>query len=230
MNYEFMIDVFLKVLKGIPVTLSITFISLFIAIPFALFFAYLVINGNTALKKIIKIYVSFIRGTPIILQILIIYSLVPSLLNILVLRLGLSINVFEINPIYYAYIIFTVNTIAVLTEVFRSSFLSISKGQIEAGLSVGMSKILVYKRIIIPQVLLNAMPNLCNTSINLVKSTSLAFAMTVQDITAIAKIEASFGYNYIEAYIVIYIVYIIICTAVQIGFDLIEKRVSVYRV
>ncbi|MFV0440698.1 MAG: amino acid ABC transporter permease [Lachnospirales bacterium] len=229
MDYEFMYDLFFKVIEGIPVTLSITLISMVISIPIAFFFAYLFLDRSFRYRKIISIYVSFVRGTPVILQILIIYSLMPSLLNIIVINLGLNINVFEINPIYYAYIIFTINTTAILIEVFRSGIGSVSDEQLEAGLSIGMSKFLVYKRIIIPQVFVNTMPNLCNTTINLVKSTSLAFAMTVQDITAIAKIEASYGYNYIEAYLVIYLIYIIICTLIQFGFSLLEKNIGAYR-
>lgn len=229
MNYKFMYELFFKVLTGIPVTLGITIVSMFLSIPIAFVLAYLVLNKNNYLKKLINIYLSLIRGTPIILQILIIYSLVPSLLNIIVIKLNLNINVFEINPIYYAYVVFTINTTAILTQVFRSGISSVSEEQLEAGLAIGMDKFSVYKRIIIPQVFVNTMPNLCNTTIILIKSTSLAFAMTVQDITAIAKIEASYGYNYIEAYLVIYIIYIIICSLVQLFFNSLEKNVGAYK-
>lgn len=230
MDFQFVYEIFFKTLKGVPVTLSITIVSLFISIIAALFLAYCVLNKNAFVKKIIWAYISIIRGTPIILQILIIYSLMPSLLNIIVIKYNIGINIFDINPIYYAYVVFSINTTAILTEVFRSGFGTVDKSQLEAGLSIGMKKFSVYKRIIIPQVFLNSMGNICNTTINLVKSTSLAFAMTVQDITAIAKIEASFGYNYIEAYLTIYIIYIIICTIVQKGFDILEKNMGAYKI
>jgi L-cystine transport system permease protein len=84
-------------------------------------------------------------------------------------------------------------------------------------------------RIIMPQALVNALPNLCNLTVNLIKASSLAFIMTAKDITAIARIEASFGYNYIEAYIVIFVMYIILCSLTQLLFNMAETRAGRYR-
>ncbi len=121
------------------------------------------------------------------------------------------------------------NNIATLSEVFRSALLTINKGQIEAGLTSGLTFSQVYRRIIIPQALTVALPNLCTATVNLIKNTSLAFMMTVKDIMAVAKIEASFGYNYIEAYLDIFVIYIIVCSVVQYLFKVAEKRVCVYK-
>lgn len=123
------------------------------------------------------------------------------MLNHAVKYWGLQVNVFQIDPIIYAYIVFILNAIALLSEVFRSALLSVSQGQLEAGVSIGMTLPQVYVRIIIPQAMVAALPNLCNLAVNLIKNTSLVFLMTVKDITATGKIAASYGYNYIEAYI-----------------------------
>ena len=80
-------------------------------------------------------------------------------------------------------------------------------------------------RIIIPQALVVALPNICNVTVGLLKSSSLAFLMTVQDITAIAKLKAAYAYNYIEAYSVIFILYIIRCTMVELIFKYIEVQI-----
>ena len=143
--------------------------------------------------------------------------------------LHLPFNVFDIDPILYAFIVFSLNTTAVLSEAFRSALLTVNHGQMEAALSVGLSRAQAYMRIIIPQALVAAMPNICNTTVNLLKSTSLAYMMTVKDITAIAKLNAAKGYNYIEAYIVIFFIYIILCTIVQLVFQGIEKALSAYK-
>ena len=164
------------------------------------------------------LYISFIRGTPIVLQILIIYSLMPSLLNAWFKTWGWSFNIFDINPIFYAFIVFAMNNAAQLAELFRSSILAVDKGQYEAALASGLTPVQSYIRIIIPQALVTALPNLCNLVIILIKNTSLAFMMTVRDITATARIEASYGYNYVEAYLDIFVIYIIICALVQILF------------
>lgn len=229
LNIAYMIDTLWLTLAGIPTTLQITLVSLLVSAPIAFFMAVYRIYNVKIIKQIITVYVSFIRGTPMVLQILIVYSLLPSLLNIAVKSAGLSYNVFDINPIVYAFIVFTLNTCATLSEVFRSALLTVNKGQLEAALATGMTVPQAYIRIIIPQALVVALPNICNVTINLIKGTSLAFLMTVKDITAIAKIQASYGYNYIESYLDIFVVYIIICSVTQVLFTHAEKYFSSYK-
>ncbi len=229
LNYDFMVQTFPAILKGIPVTLEITLVSLLVAAPVSFFMALIRIYQVNILRQLVRVYVSFIRGTPMVLQILVVYSLLPSLLNYLIKSLGWAFNVFEIDPVWYACVVFTLNTIALLSEVFRSALLSVNEGQIEAGLSVGMTLPQVYRRIIIPQAMVAALPNLCNLAVNLIKNTSLAFLMTVKDITATGKIAASYGYNYIEAYVDVFVVYLILCTLVQLLFSFAEKQVGAFR-
>ena len=81
----------------------------------------------------------------------------------------------------------------------------------------------------LPQALLVALPNISNAAVNLIKGTSLAFMMTVKDVTAIAKIEASYGYNYIEAYLDILIIYALLGFAVQWAFTAVERNLGAYR-
>ncbi len=228
-DLEFAKHTFFVALTGIPTTLKLTIVSLLLAAPIAFFMAVVKINQVRGIRRGVAIYVSFIRGTPIVLQILIIYSLFPSLLNLLVKQLQLPINVFDLNPILYAYIVFTLNTIATMSETWRSALLTVNSGQLEAAQAIGLSTVRAYTRIIIPQALVAALPNICNITVSLLKNTSLAFLMTVKDITAIAKMEASYGYNYIEAYAVIFLIYIMICTLVQIGFNRMERYFSFFK-
>lgn len=226
LNTEFMIEAFKASLSGIPVTLGITVVSLMISMPLALMMAIKKINSKGPLSFLINTYVSIVRSTPMVLQILLLYSLLPSFLNFFIKQvLKIDFNIFKIPAIYYAYAVFSLNTTAILSEVFRSALLTVDKGQLEAGLSVGLSKFLTYIRIIIPQALVVALPNICNVTVGLLKSSSLAFFMTVQDITAIAKLKAAYAYNYIEAYSIIFILYIILCTMVQLVFKYIEVQI-----
>lgn len=230
LNTKFMIDTFFQALAGIPVTLQLTFLTLLISAPIAFFMALGKIEKRKLAGPLISGYVSFVRGTPVVLQILFLYSLLPTLLNYLIKEVfGLSFNIFRMNPIIYAYVVFVLNTTAVLSEVFRSALLTVGHGQMEAALTIGMSKRQAYVRIIIPQAIVSAIPNICNTTISLLKSTSLAFMMSVQDVTAIAKVKAAYGYNYIEAYLDICLVYILLCSMVQLLFKLIEKAASSYK-
>jgi L-cystine transport system permease protein len=228
LNIPFLIKTFFACIKAVPITFQITIVALIIAVPAGFFMALCVIYRVKVLKHLSLLYISFIRGTPIVLQILIVYSLLPSLLNAFVKSKGWNINVFDINPIFYAFIVFAMNNTAQLAELFRASILSVDKGQHEAALACGLSPVRSYIRIIIPQALVTALPNFCSLVIVLIKNTSLAFLMTVRDITAVAKIEASYGYNYIEAYFDIFVVYIIICALVQLLFDRVELRFSAF--
>ena len=226
LNTEFMIEAFKASLSGIPVTLGITVVSLMISMPLALMMAIKKMNSKGPLSFLINTYVSIVRSTPMVLQILLLYSLLPSFLNFFIKQvLKIDFNIFKIPAIYYAYAVFSLNTTAILSEVFRSALLTVDKGQLEAGLSVGLGKFLTYIRIIIPQALVVALPNICNVTVGLLKSSSLAFFMTVQDITAIAKLKAAYAYNYIEAYSIIFILYIILCTMVQLIFKYIEVQI-----
>ncbi|WP_019793631.1 ABC transporter permease subunit, partial [Streptococcus sobrinus] len=170
------------------------------------------------------VYLAFIRATPPILLILFFYSLLPSILNAFLKSSGLDI--FKLNPIYYAFIIFSLMTTGTLSEILRAAILTVDKGQLEAAQSIGLTTTQSYFRIVFPQALRNALPNLCNLVINIVKGTSLVFVMTVKDITAIAKVEAAHGYQYFESYLVIFIIYIIICGFIQWGFSALEKHFS----
>jgi L-cystine transport system permease protein len=229
LNKEFMKETFFLALGGVPVTLKITCIALFFSLIFGFLLALSRIYKVKILSSVVSGYVSIIRGTPMVLQVLIVYSMVPSLLNSIVKNMGLQVNVFDINPAVYAYVVFTINTTALITEIFRSALLAVSKTQLEAALSVGLTPFWAYVRIIVPQAVEKALPNICTTTVNLLKGTSLAFMMSVADVTAIAKTQASFGYNYLEAYTDIFVIYIILCGGVQILFYLLEKRLTRHR-
>lgn len=230
LDLDFMTATFFKTWAGVSTTLELTALALVLAAPVAFYMAVVRIRGHRLGSGITRFYISFVRGTPIILQILLMYSLLPSLLNAVVQAGGINFNVFDnIDPFWYAVVVFTLNTIALLAEVFRSALLSIPKGQLEAGLSIGLTEFQTYVRVIIPQALAVAMPNICNITVNLIKGTSLAFLMTVKDVMAIGKIAASYGYNYIEAYLDVFVVYIILCTVIQIAYGMAETRFAAFR-
>lgn len=226
LNTDFMLKTFWLSFKAIPVTLEITLVSLLLALLPAFGIARARIKKVRFWSQFSTVYVSFMRGTPVVLQILIVYSLLPSLLNNFFTRHSISVNIFDLNPIVYAFVVFTLNTIAVLSEVFRSALNAVDKGQYEAALCAGLTRFQSYVRIVIPQALVSAMPNICNLTVTLIKNTSLAFMMTVKDVTAVAKIQAAYGFNYIEAYLDIFVIYIIVCSVVQLIFRFCEKKLT----
>jgi len=229
LNYTFLIDTFFIALSGVPITLLVTIVALLIALPLGFLLALTRINQVPVLNWFSRIYVSFVRGTPIIIQIFIVYASVPLILSLFFEKYNININVYNINPIWYAFIVFSFSTTAILIEVFRSALSTVNKGQLEAAQSVGLSNFQAYRRIVIPQALVVALPNICTATVNLIKATSLGYAMSLQEITLKAKVAANVGYNYVEAYIDIFLVYIILCSLVEYGFKLYEKRLRRYK-
>lgn len=225
MDFSYISETFIKALAGIPVTLGIMIVSILISFFPALFLALGRIHKVKGVTGFSVVYLAFIRSTPPILLILFFYSLFPSLINQVLKASGF--NVFDINPIYYAFVIFGLMTTGSLSEIIRSSLLTVNKGQLEAALAIGLTKKQAYLRIIFPQAIKQALPNLCNLVINLVKGTSLVFVMTVKDITAIAKVEAAYDYHYFESYFVIFVIYIVICGLIQYAFKVLERRAQI---
>lgn len=225
LDFSYLVKTFVLCVKAIPVTLEITIVSLLLAVIPALLIALCRIHHVKVLDQLGRVFVSFIRGTPIVLQILIVYSIMPSLLNSLVKSAGWSLNVFEVNPIVYAFVVFGINSTATLSEAFRSAISAVPRGQMEAALCAGLTNFQAFRRVLLPQAAVSALPNLCSITVILIKNTSLAFMMTVREITAVAKIEAAYGYNYIESYIDIFIIYIAVCLLVELIFRKIERRV-----
>ena len=192
MDFNFISKTFLATLGGVPVTLLIMVVSILLSFFPALFLALGQIYKVKGVRSFSVVYLAFIRATPPILLILFFYSLFPSLLNSFFKSIGSHFNVFEINPIYYAFIIFSLMTTGSLAEILRSAILTVDKGQLEAAQAIGLTNRQAY----------------------------------IKDITAIAKVEASYCYQYFEYYLVIFILYIVICGVIQWGFNLLEKRLT----
>lgn len=224
MDLNYIVNTFLVTLKGIPVTLIIMVVAILLSFIPALLLALGQIYKVRGVRTFSVVYLAFIRATPPILLILFFYSLFPSLLNQIFKNLGSQVDVFKFNPLYYAFIIYSLMTTGSLSEILRSAILTVDKGQLEAAQAIGLTNFQAYRRIVFPQVLRSALPNLANLVINLVKGTSLVFVMTVKDITALAKIEASHSYQYSESYLVIFVIYLIICGLIQWIFRGLEKR------
>lgn len=229
MNYESAWEIFIIALSGVPMTLGVTAVALAIALPASFFLAVLRVNEVPVIRQLTRMYVSFVRGTPVIVQIFVIYSSIPLMLHMMMRKYHVDVDVYAIHPIWYAFIIFSFNTTAILIEVFRSALLTVDRGQLEACQTVGLTTLQSYRRIIIPQVLVVAIPNLSSATIHLIKATSLGYAISLQEITLRAKVAANAGYHYLEAYVDIFIVYLILCSAVEFGFKVLEKRLSIYK-
>ncbi|MEQ6960948.1 amino acid ABC transporter permease [Staphylococcus arlettae] len=214
------VDLFSQVLQQLPITLFIFILSLFFALILGCLLATIRIKRAKILSPIVRIYLSFIRSTPLILQLFLAYFALPQLL------LFIQIDINHFSRLFFVILAFTLHTGAYLSEIIRAGYQSVDYSQIEAGLSVGLSYPRILKEIIIPQALRNSIPNLTTQVIELIKDTSLAFTIGIIDMMGQVKliIGNNYGLGMLEVYIVISIIYWIIALIIQTIFALINKR------
>ena len=116
---------------------------------------------------------------------------------------------------------------AYMSETFRAAILSVEKGQMEAAISVGMTKWQAMKRIVLPQAFVIALPNFGNSFIGLIKDTSLAFVVSIVELMGKAKIVGAQGLNFFEVYIVVALIYWGVCIIVEKLLAILEKKVRI---
>jgi polar amino acid transport system permease protein len=172
-------------------------------------------------------YISDIRGTPILVQLYVVYFGIPLLLKYLNARWGTSYDVNGVAPIVYAFIALAINESAFNSEIIRAALQSVDKGQIEAAHALGMTYVQTLKRIILPEAVVVALPSLGNSLIGLIKGTSLAFVCSVVEMTAQGKIMAGRTYRYFETYVSLAIIYWVITFIIERVISATEKKIKV---
>lgn len=216
-----------EILKYLPVTLELAAISLVIGLVLGLIIAVVKIKKVPVLSQFFTLYISVLRGTPIIVQLYITYFGIPILLRYINYYQGTNYNINGVPPMLFAIVALALNQSAHDAETIRAALLSVDKGQTEAAQSLGMTGIQTLKRIILPEAITVALPSLGNSIIGLIKGTSLAFACSVIEMTAQGKILAGRNYRYFEAYISLAIIYWLITIIVERIIKFLEKRTSV---
>lgn len=208
-------------------TLLLSVVSTILGTLIAVLIAFFRINKIVVFNQLSIIFVSFIRGTPILVQLYVVYYALPEFLAYIHTR-GFNVSPNGLPSMVIAILAFTCNASAYLSEVIRSAYYSVDPGQREAGLSVGMSGFQTVLRIIVPQALTAAIPNFANVFVELLKDTALVYNITVVEIMGKSTILASLGYNYLEAYVDALFIYLIICFLFSKLFYLLELRFKKY--
>ena len=228
LDFKFMLEIIPEVLRGVPYTLLIAVFSIVIGSLIGILVALVRIFHVPVLKQISSAYIAVVRGTPLMIQILVTYYGIPRFLEYVNYSLGTNININGIPAIYFMFFCFSIYQGSYMAEMFRSCILAVEPGQLEGCYSVGMNTRQAMVHVVFPQAFSIAIPNLGNTFIGLVKDASLAFAVAIPEILGRAKIIAGRSSKFLEAYIVAAGVYFIICTICQILLDYMEKSNGKY--
>lgn len=196
-------DSFFPILKaGMQFTIPLTLITFVLGLLLAFFIALARLTNSKSLNGVAKFYVWIFRGTPLLVQIFILFYGLPSM--------GITLD-----PFPAAVIAFTLNKGAYSSEIIRAAILSIPKGQWEAAFSIGMTKSQAMRRIIIPQAIRVSLPPLGNSFISLVKDTSLAATITVTELFQKGQQIASVTYEPLWIYIEVAFIYLLFSTVLS---------------
>lgn len=214
-----LLNMFGELLISMGISLSIFIITLLFSLPLGLLVALARMGKNKILSQIIKIYISIMRGTPLMLQLMVVYFGPYYIFGI---RISNSYR------LWAALLGFIINYAAYFAEIYRSGIQTISKGQYEAAKILGYSKMQCFFVIILPQVIKAILPSITNEVITLVKDTSLAFTISVAEMFSTAKALASSSASMLP-FVMAAILYYIFNLVVSYIMDIIEKKLNYYR-
>ncbi|MDQ0678180.1 cystine transport system permease protein [Arthrobacter pascens] len=215
-NWELVWSSLGPILMGaITGTIPLALASFGLGLLLALLIALMRLSRNPVFAAVARMYISVIRGTPLLVQLFVIFYGLPSI--------GITIS-----PWPSAIIAFSLNVGGYAAEVIRAAILSVPKGQWEAGHTIGMSRRQSLVRIILPQAARVSVPPLSNTFISLVKDTSLASLILVTELFRQAQQVAAFSQEFMLLYLEAAVIYWIVCLVLAGGQSVLEKRLDRY--
>jgi cystine transport system permease protein len=215
-DWQLAADSFWPLLRGgLTGTIPLALMSFALGLVLAFAVALLRLSRNRVLSGIGRVYVSVIRGTPLLVQLFVVFYGMPSV--------GVVVD-----PWPSAIIAFSLNVGGYAAEVIRAAILSVPSGQWEAGYMIGMSRGRALRRIILPQAARVSVPPLSNTFISLVKDTSLASLILVAELFRAAEEIAAFSSEFMLVYIEAAFIYWAFCTVLSVGQDRLEKKLEQY--
>ena len=223
LDIKFISETFPEVIKAIPVTLLITVLPVTLGAVLGFFVALIHIKKIPVINQILELIISFFRSVPLIILLFCSYYGLQKLINFCVYGGERRIGTTQISGLVTALIVYTIFSTAYISELIRGALSSVDLRQMEAAHSIGMTKFRAYIRIIIPQAIMVAMPNYFNFVLNTLKNTSLVFAISVMDIMATAKVAAEKGYRFIEAYVMVGTIYVVLGVVLAAAFKKVER-------
>ncbi|ODS12818.1 amino acid ABC transporter permease [Vibrio scophthalmi] len=207
-DFHYMLELMPILLKYLGTTMEMATLGLVFALTLAVILANIRVFRIPVLDQLSQLYISFFRGTPLLVQLFLLYYGLPQIFPIMV----------GVDAFSAAVIGLTLHFAAYMAETVRAAIIGIDRSQMEASLSVGMTTTQAMRRIILPQATRVALPSLMNYFIDMIKSTSLAFTLGVAEIMAKAQMEASSSFRFFEAFLAVALIYwgvVLILTRVQ---------------
>lgn len=207
-----------KLLSTLSTTLLIVGCSLAVAIVVGFLIALPRLYKVPVLKTVAEIYISFFRGTPILIQLFLFYYGLPEVLKLV------HIDVTRAPVLLFVCLTYGLHTGAFMSEMIRASVLAVDRGQVEAAYAMGMTGLQAFIRVVLPQALAIAVPVFSNLLLALLKDTSLAFTLGVMEMTGKAQTLGVLTQHFIEAYLALALIYLAVSIVVEKLLLLAERR------
>ncbi|WP_120513845.1 amino acid ABC transporter permease [Photobacterium salinisoli] len=207
-DFEYMLSLMPILLKYLSTTMGMAVWGLFFALIISVTLALVRVYRLPVLDQLSQVYISFFRGTPLLVQLFLLYYGLPQIFPPLVGLDAFSAAVIGLSLHFAAY----------MAESIRAAIIGVDHSQREASLSIGMTEMQAMRRIILPQATRVALPSLMNYFIDMIKSTSLAFTLGVAEIMAKAQMEASSSFKFFEAFLAVALIYwgiVVVLTRIQ---------------
>ena len=227
MNIDFIMSSTLELLSAVPTTLSLVTISLSLGFILAIFLALMKTSDSKIARIIADVYVYYFRGTPLLVQMYLLYFGIGSLLSNMQSVKDSFMWDFISEPYWYAIFALMFNTAGYTAEILRSAITSVPKGQIESAMALGFSRGHTMRRIILPQAFRIALPAYSNEAILMVKGSSLTSIITVMEITGVMSRLIAETYAVYELIILAGAIYLLINYIITRLFNYLEKRIQI---
>lgn len=210
-----------KLLSRLHITLLIVISAVLIGIVLGIILALFRLYKIPVLNQFAIVYISFIRGTPILVQMFVVYYALPMLLDLI----GIDINRWD--KIYFVIISYGFNAGAFMGEIFRAAISGVPVGQAEAAYSVGLTRLQAFCHIIIPQAVVSALPPFGMTIIGLLQDTSLAYTLGIIDVMGEIQAIASDTHRSIEGYVAAGIIFLVLAALLEKAFSMLENKLQI---
>lgn len=208
---DVLIDDIFGILTVVPKTLALALLILVLSTSLGAILALVQQYKIPLFTQMISLFQSFLRGTPMVVLLYLMYYALPQITHFLLSLVGIDFNPHSLEPVVTVIVTFSLTLSTFQSEIIRGSFLAVNYGQIEAAHSLGYSFFQTFWRVIVPQAVVEAIPDLMNSYMVILKALSLAFLVTVVDIFAQAKILGAMTFRYLEAFVAAAIIYWVIC-------------------
>ncbi|MDR1510362.1 MAG: amino acid ABC transporter permease [Synergistaceae bacterium] len=223
LNFEFMAEVFPVIVKKLPINLELTFIPFLAGLAIAVVITFLREIKLKALQWFLRFYISFIRGTPLVLQLYLVFYALPELARAVFGLLGKEFDINKLSVMLLCMIALSINISAYLAETIRSGISAVRIGEIEAGYSISMTKAQVMRRIVLPQAFQISLPNLCTLIIAALQNTVVVFFVTLEEMNAMGSIAAQNNWLYFESFLVVGLIFWVITILTEMFFHALER-------